>query len=319
MPVQTLLERTRARQAREAFASTRSSSPPLHGSPTFTPNPLPTLDFNATPNLSVVQRKAFGDRVLKKIKLESNPQAEFVQFVEMANQDECDALQVAYTLRLTDMISKSMQETVVNWTPPKSLEKALCPLIYALLLIPNVKFYSGNLTSTLMITESLAPNSDIENIAALTQRLLTSHAKSFNATLTIYFRIALIRYHVEQKHPPNAFCGKVDDDLEELYKDGPQAVVENLKTLYEDDVEAHGDQAESDFTISTEIVGEKRPKWYRHVHHNTPKIQRVGKVRATKRKRDSEEEEEEDELAHQGEEQEPENAPVDHDVQNPSD
>ena len=74
----------------------------------------------------------------------------------------------------------------------------------------------------------------------------------------------------------------------------------NFKTLYEEDVSKYGDPADSKHTVSTDIVGEKRPKWYASLHANAPKVQRV-KVRAAKRRRDDSDDERDDTGAHEEE------------------
>ncbi|KAK7013589.1 hypothetical protein R3P38DRAFT_2788468 [Favolaschia claudopus] len=110
-------------------------------------------------------------------------------------------------------------------------QKLLRPIIHAALLMPNIKYYSGNLSSTIMtvaetsnvkqmpnddeerdalaswlnkeinnaryqlkktIAESLTPGNELKNIAVLTDRLISKLGKQFNATLSIYLRVAFI-------------------------------------------------------------------------------------------------------------------------------
>ncbi|KAK7035084.1 hypothetical protein R3P38DRAFT_2772113 [Favolaschia claudopus] len=199
--------------------------------------------------------------------------------------------------------------------------------------MPNIKYYSGNLSSTIMtvaetsivkqmpnddeerdalaswlnkeinnaryqlkktIAESLTPGNELKNIAVLTDWLISKLGKQFNATLSIYLRVAFIRAEIVKNHKADKFWAAADDELEKMHNRGPQGFVDDLTTLYEEDIEAHGDPANSKCTPSTEIVGDKKPRWYQPLHDNVSKIQRIKIRTASKRKRGDEEEDEEE-------------------------
>ncbi|KAK7012713.1 hypothetical protein R3P38DRAFT_1580776 [Favolaschia claudopus] len=347
----SLQERTALRKQRQAAQQrqddTRSSSPPPQtpGFPTrlpnlnitgITPNPFTSgTSSNATVSSSIATRRLMGDRIRKKVKLEPSSEAEFTQFIETTSSEEREALLHASILRLTDLHATSAQAKASNYTPSKTLEKSLRSIIHTALLMPNIKYYSGNLSSIIMtvaetnvkqmpkdddeqdalaswlnkeinnaryqikktIAESLNPGNELKNIAVLTDRLFSKLGKDFKPTLSVYMRLAFIRAEIAKNHKADKFWGIVDDELEGMHKHGPAGFVDDLTTVYEEDVENHGDPANSKCAPSTEMVGDKKPRWYQSLHDNVSKIQRIkARIAATKRKRgdDGEEDEEDD-------------------------
>ncbi|KAK7033798.1 hypothetical protein R3P38DRAFT_731362 [Favolaschia claudopus] len=127
----SLQERTRRRLMRQSQNQSNTPSP----APSSSPGPSPTTPLTpltglgllpigpntsnlSTPNpftngtsvnataqhSSIATRRAFAERILKKLKLDGESRAEFMQYIETTNQEERDALQVAFTLRLGDKI-----------------------------------------------------------------------------------------------------------------------------------------------------------------------------------------------------------------------
>ncbi|KAK6966744.1 hypothetical protein R3P38DRAFT_2815807 [Favolaschia claudopus] len=367
----TLQQRTLLRKQREAAqqrpegeqdpVTSRSSSPLPPQTPVL-PDRISSLNLNATPNpftsgtssnatnatnttMSIGGRRLIGDRIRKRVKLEGSSEAEFTQFIETMNPEEPEAYSIAYLLRLTDLHKKSIQEVALSWTPSKNLSKSLRAIIQAALLMPNIKYYSGNLSSIIMtaadaggikqlpkedddcdalaswlngeinngryllkktITESLSPGHELANIADLTDRLVAKLGKQFSPTLGIYFRIAFIRSEIKKNHKGDKFWGAVDDELDKMHASGSEEYIDDLYM-----------RKTSTHTLSTDMIGEKKPNWYQLLHDNLSKIQRI-KVRA-KRKREEEEEEEEDqepadksgENSEERENQDPNGAPGD--------
>ncbi|KAK6991825.1 hypothetical protein R3P38DRAFT_2803520 [Favolaschia claudopus] len=221
-------------------------------------------------------------------------------------------------------------------------QKTLREIMQVALLMPNIKYYIGNLTQTVItvaetaavklmpkeeedrdtlaawlnnqinnaryqlkktITTSLSKDSGMQNIADLAAHLF-SKRKYFSPTLSVYFRIALIRAEIQKNHHVDHFWSKVDDELQKMHEGGPEALVADLETCYEEDVDAFGDPSKSKCTPSTEMVGEKKPAWYRALHANVAKIQRV-KLRTAPGKRKREEDDEADDSDKEPEDSEP--------------
>jgi hypothetical protein len=139
----------------------------------------------------IAQLKNFGDRTLKRIKLSDESEAEFKRYLEVRmppipfmiqivtcfqtnSKEERDALQFIHTLELKDMLVKSSEERSENWTPSSKLavraflarntlrshsplsQKQIRKFIHALLLLPNIQYYSGTVESTVIVRLSLS-------------------------------------------------------------------------------------------------------------------------------------------------------------------
>ncbi|KAJ7834765.1 hypothetical protein B0H14DRAFT_1155267 [Mycena olivaceomarginata] len=296
MSAQSFIERSRQRRARESQPDTpRSSSP----DPTVSsPNPfaapstfaLPSNPANRTSTL-----RNFSEQALKRIKLDTDSEAEFRTYIEMPNQEERNAMQFLHTLQVEALLNKSLQVRISTWKSSPSLLKNIRKFIWALLLLPNVQWYAGTNENTIIqamrnsnisdlpplesaecevlvkdvareysvqrstlkkkITDTIGKKIDI---ATLTADLL-AHCEHVHATLGLYFRIALIRHHCTQTHTNAAFWPNVDKDLAEMRQEGPDEVVSVLQIMYEDDIKVHGDPAKSQLKTGNG-VGTRQPE-----------------------------------------------------------
>ncbi|KAJ7795257.1 hypothetical protein B0H14DRAFT_3555210 [Mycena olivaceomarginata] len=323
MSAQSFIERSRQRRARESQPETpRSSSP----DPTVSsPNPftapstfaLPSNPANRTSTL-----RNFGEQALKRIKLDTDSEAEFRTYIEMPNQEERNAMQFLHTLQVEALLNKSLQVRISTWKSSPSLLKNIRKFIWALLLLPNVcrderEHDHWSSTQQAMRNSNISDHPPLESaecevlvkdvareysvqrstlkkkitdtigkkidIATLTADLL-AHCEHVHATLGLYFRIALIRHHCTQTHTNAAFWLNVDKDLAEMRQEGPDEVVSVLQIMYEDDIKVHGDPAKSQFKTGNG-VGTGSPKWLQHLHALAPLVQRFSRRQGTKRRR----------------------------------
>jgi hypothetical protein len=85
MPTETLLERSRRRaQAAQAAVETpRSSSPLRDATAGSSPNPFAPPSQLSNPLANRTNLRAIGDRLLKKVKLDVETEAEFRKFIEV--------------------------------------------------------------------------------------------------------------------------------------------------------------------------------------------------------------------------------------------
>ncbi|KAJ7803251.1 hypothetical protein B0H14DRAFT_3487676 [Mycena olivaceomarginata] len=274
--------------------------------------------------IPLTQLKNFGEHALKRYKLLDKSEAEFRQYLETSTKDERGVLQFIHTLRTEDMLAKSTEEHVENWTPSTKLAKNIRKFIYALLLLPNIQYYSGTVESTVInamwsssvkdlptsnsfncdqLTSFVArefslarhaikktiqtsidkhKGTDIRPVAALATELL-KHAPNVNVTLGLYFRLVLICSHVVQNHPISEFWNKVDEQLDELHREGPENFVIALETLYEDDLELYDDPTQPKNSRLATMLGTPAQSGSR-ISALAPKIQHVAKKQGTKRK-----------------------------------
>ncbi|KAJ7456257.1 hypothetical protein B0H11DRAFT_1925788 [Mycena galericulata] len=340
MPVSTkdLLERSKRKRAERQNAPPPPSTP---SSPALPPTSglqlLPPLfDLNSTPGplsttpvstlgvrgTSMAQLKSFGERELKRVKLEPPTESDFRTYLATGNKDERDALQAMWTLQVRDQLSRLTQNTAEAWTPSSALEKALRRNIYSLLLLPNVHLYAGTLGDVILVamrsvgTPEL-PDSDsvhvdelvawlneeisqaryaikkkiIENsrsnIADMAEELLSiTHARHVPHTLGLYMRLALLRRHLAFKHSGNMFWGKVDDEMEESRQGGAQGLMDLLEEIYEDDIQQFEDPSKTEHTLkSFADPNFNCPRWLRELHKVAPQVKRLSKQKGKNKKR----------------------------------
>lgn len=174
MSTQSLLARGKQRKERRLQENQTQFSSPLAtpGSATAQLPPLGgTLGFDSSPNpfsngasahsalapsmhlgIPLTQLKNFGERALKRYKLSDESEAEFKRYLEVrlpptmillsfmlncaqtSTKDERDVLQFIHTLRTEDMLAKSTEERVENWTPSTKLAVCSSTLIYTVII-----------------------------------------------------------------------------------------------------------------------------------------------------------------------------------------
>ncbi|KAJ7306670.1 hypothetical protein DFH08DRAFT_824623 [Mycena albidolilacea] len=323
----SLLQRSRDQRARRSqqavFETPQPSSPSLD--PTSSPNPFVAPSTLTLPLATRTnQLRNFGEQALKKIKLDTESEAEFRTYIETSNPDERNAMQFLNTLQVKAFLSKSLQDRVTTWKSSPSLLKNIRKFVWALLLLPNVHWYAGTNENTIIEamrnsnTPDLPPSDSTEceglikdvareysvqrstlkkkiadtlvgkkvDIATLTASLVV-HSEHVNATMGLYLRVALIRLHCSQGHSTAAFWPKIDEQLAELRNEGSEELVSALQIVYEDDIETHGDPAKSEFKTGA-AVSSANPKWLRNIHSLAPLIQRFSRQQGTKRRRPAE-------------------------------
>ncbi|KAJ6575864.1 hypothetical protein B0H10DRAFT_1938765 [Mycena sp. CBHHK59/15] len=127
------------------------------------------------------------------------------------------------------------------------------------------------------VKESMEKDSPFENIAALSHKLIKS--TNVKATVQLYQRVALIRWCLKE-YPTvedDDFWPKVDETIAKFRKDSNNQDELNLcfNTIYEDDKEAHGDPAKTDFkTVESEGV----PGWQATLHKHARNVQPMPKA-----------------------------------------
>ncbi|KAJ7729681.1 hypothetical protein DFH07DRAFT_936061 [Mycena maculata] len=340
----TLLERAALRRQQEqqntpsqppaqsSASSSLPNNPQLDSSPL---NPFvnaPSYVLATRPGGSQARLRAFGDRALKRVKLEEESAAEFNRYLETTDPEERNTLQFMHTLALKDMLNKSVEERGQTWEPSAKLAKTIRKFIWALLLLPNIQYYSGTVESAVISAMRACNVKELPKADSLECDELTSHVgKEFSnaryamkkailasrnakkiatrniadlaadilrhcsdvkATRGLYMRLALLRQHTTQGHTPSEFWTKVDDELEELHNSGPVLFVESLDIAYSDDIQTYGDPATSNNRIGSDIT-ESSPKYLQQLSSLAPKIQR-SKKQGTKRRRQADPEEEEE-------------------------
>ncbi|KAJ7078982.1 hypothetical protein C8R43DRAFT_965920 [Mycena crocata] len=312
------------------------SSPLLPPTPgAATPLPPLNLDFASSPfanslaltanalnirgGTSMAQLKNFGERELKRAKLNAATESEFRAYITTNSKDEHDVLAVLWTLQLRDQISKLTQDTTESWSPTRVLEKASRHFIYSLLLLPNLQLYSGTLAEAILLAMRAVNTPDLPsadsihvdelsswlgdeisqaryaikkkniglNVADLAAELLSqAHAQHVPATLGLYMRLALIRRNVAQKHNANKFWGKIDEEMEAFRAEGSQAFIDAIQDLYEADVAQYSDPSSTDHTLqSFADPNFACPRWLRELHSVALQVKALPKQKSKSRKR----------------------------------
>ncbi|KAJ7879258.1 hypothetical protein B0H14DRAFT_2566857 [Mycena olivaceomarginata] len=276
----------------------------------------------------IAQLKNFGDRTLKWIKLSDESESEFKRYLETNSKDERDALQFIHTLELKDMLVKSSEERSENWTPSSKLAKQIRKFIHALLLLPNIQYYSGTVESAVI---TAMRSSNIKDLPA---------ADSFDCDQLTSFvarELSLARYAMKRTiqtsmdKTKGAEIHHITAMAAELLKHAPNVnatyglyfrlalirshitqnhtaaefwtkVDEQLQELHLESPEEFVGALETLYEEDLElypIEGDQRrrgkPQWLQNLSAVAPKIQFVSKKQGTKRKRRQVEPEEEDE------------------------
>ncbi|KAJ7866240.1 hypothetical protein B0H14DRAFT_3442510 [Mycena olivaceomarginata] len=165
MSAQSFIERSRQRRARQSQPETpRSSSPdPTVSSPNpfAAPSNFMLPDNPATWTISF---RNFGEQALKRIKLDTDSEAEFRTYIEMPNQEERNAMQFLHTLRVEALLDKSLQVRISTWKSSPSLLKNIRKFIWAILFLPNVQWYAGMVENTII---QAMRNSNISDLPPL--------------------------------------------------------------------------------------------------------------------------------------------------------
>ncbi|KAF7344328.1 hypothetical protein MSAN_01913700 [Mycena sanguinolenta] len=329
-----LLERSRRKRAnRENPPPTSStpSSPSLPPTPGLQPLP-PLFNLNSTPapgstalsirGTSMVQLKNFGERELKRIKLEPSTESNFRTYLATTSKDERDAMQAIWTLRVWDQLNWLTQNTAEAWTPSAGLEKAAHRNIYSLLLLPNVQLYAGTVGDIVLAAMRAVGTADLpdadsihvdelitwlgeevsqaryaikrkiidnarSNVADMAAELFSiTHARYVPHTLGLYMHLALLRRLLGLKHSVNTFWGKVDDEMEEFRKGGSQAFVDLMEDIYEDDVRDFKDPSTTEHVLkSFSDPSFVCPQWLRELHKLAPQVKCLPKQKSKKCKR----------------------------------
>ncbi|KAJ7738440.1 hypothetical protein B0H14DRAFT_3516015 [Mycena olivaceomarginata] len=292
------LRKQRRLQENSAPSSDRGSSPaPVSMSlpPAGGMNPGGSLGVDSSPNpfsngsssnmfpaptrmgLPLIpQLKNFGDRTLKRIKLSDESESEFKRYLETNSKDERDALQFIHTLELKDMLVKSSEERSENWTPSSKLAKQIRKFIHALLLLPNIQYYSGTVESA-VIDLPAADSFDCDQLTSFVARELSLARYAMKRTIQtsmdktkgaeIHHITAMAaellkhapnRSHITQNHTAAEFWTKVDEQLQELHLESPEEFVGALETLYEEDLELYPIEGDVKFKVGSNFVSKKQ-------------------------------------------------------------
>ncbi|KAJ7209292.1 hypothetical protein GGX14DRAFT_395398 [Mycena pura] len=340
MPPSTkeILERAKRRRQNVLPPLSTPSSPGFPPTPSFQPLPsLFDLDSTSGPSsatpishpgtlsirgTSMTQLKNFGERELKRVKLDPCTESDFRTYLATTSKDERDALQAIWTLQVRDQLCKLTQNTAEAWTPSSALEKAARRNIYSLLLLPNIHLYAGTLGDVILVAMRAVgtpdlPDSDsvhvdelitwlgeeisqaryaikkkiIENARAnvteIAEELLSLvHTQQVPHTLGLYMRLVLLSRHLGFKHSANAFWGKVDDELEAFREGGSQSFVDLMEVIYEDDVREFGDPSKTEYTAkSFTDPNFTCPRWLRELYKVAPQVKRLPKQKSKSKKR----------------------------------
>ncbi|KAJ6480442.1 hypothetical protein C8R45DRAFT_1101016 [Mycena sanguinolenta] len=233
---------------------------------------------------------AFGNLVKHQVHLSEKSGVAFDQFLRLRSSDERNVVLFAHILELLDMtrkmekaeqyeISQSLSTRIRNYTrafvysPQLSAYRGIEAAEHVLLAMresngsdlppesdtASVKMvlshigekatYYRNVVKT-VVTSSLQPNSPLENIAALTNKLI--NGTQIKATTQLYVRLAFIRTIMYQYPWLNeeTFWLKVDDVI--LHNSKNCKTKEELDGLYNlyyrDDIKLHKDPAETPHT-----------------------------------------------------------------------
>ncbi|KAJ7852594.1 hypothetical protein B0H13DRAFT_1904495 [Mycena leptocephala] len=264
----------------------------------------------------MAQLKNFGERELKRVKLDPCTESDFRTYLATTSKDERDALQAIWTLQVRDQLSKLTQNTAEAWTPSSALEKAARRNIYSLLLLPNIQLYAGTLADVILLAMRAAgtpdlPDSDSVHVDELTawlgeeisqaryaiKKKIIENARANVAemaealhiphTLGLYMRLALLRRHIGLNHSANAFWGKVDNELEAFREGGTQSFVELLEDIYADDIEQFNDPS------TTEYAGNLSPTRTSPARAGSESFKRLPKQKSKTKKRKRSEDDDE--------------------------
>ncbi|KAJ7782482.1 hypothetical protein DFH07DRAFT_949281 [Mycena maculata] len=138
-------------------------------------------------------------------------------------------------------------------------------------------------------------DSDTRNIAVVANQALSRFCPQLKLSLAVFYCIAFIRRHIDKGHPNGKFWILLDDELEDINKDGPVAYVESMEICYEDDIAKYGDPATTKLKVAPDCLGDKPLKWVRALNSLGPNVQRVD-TKKRKRARAATEDDDGDDL-----------------------
>ncbi|KAJ7331559.1 hypothetical protein DFH08DRAFT_966542 [Mycena albidolilacea] len=313
MSTQSILERARARRAQEAERALETPHPaipsvlPSESEPASSPNPFATafppshsLGQNNQPT-RLSQLRNFGEKALKKVKLDTDCEAEFRTYIETPNQDERNVMQFLHTLRLESLLNKSLQTHISTWKSSPALLRTMRKFIWAMLLLPNVAYYAGTNENTIIeaMRKSNIPDLppvdsiECEGLVKDVAREYSVQRSTFNTQVSetlpdkkvdIATLSAALVAHSEHVNATLEFWPKVDKELFNLRAGGSGDLVTALQIIYEDDGQTHGDPAKYKHKTG-DGVGQGSPSWLRNLSSLVPHIQRFSRRQGTKRKR----------------------------------
>ncbi|KAJ7866210.1 hypothetical protein B0H14DRAFT_2573485 [Mycena olivaceomarginata] len=305
------------------------SSPIPARNPAINPNPFAapsTFTLPDNPATRTISLRNFGEQALKRIKLDTDSEAEFRTYIEMPNQEERNAMQFLHTLRVEALLDKSLQVRISTWKSSPSLLKNIRKFIWAILFLPNVQWYAGTVENTIISMQQAMRNSNISDLPPLESTecdiLVKDVAREYSVqrstlkkqiTETIGKKIDIatltadLLAHSSSLYPGpynTVFWPNVDKALAEMRQEGPDAVVSVLQIVYEDDIKTHGDPAKSQHKTGNG-VGTGSPKWLQQLHALAPLVQRFSRRQGTKRRRPASFDEEEEDNRDGDEPEEP--------------
>ncbi|KAJ7827759.1 hypothetical protein B0H14DRAFT_2595076 [Mycena olivaceomarginata] len=244
---------------------------------------------------AALETPRLGERALKKVKLDSETEAEFRTYIETTSQDERHMMQFLHTLQVESMLIQSLQVPVSAWKSSpallESMRKSDVPNLPPVdsagcdgLVKDVAREYSVQRSTFKKKVNDTLPNKKID-VATLTASLV-AHSEHVNATLGLYHRVAFVRLLSTRGYSNAEFWTKVDDELAALHAGAPEDRVLALQIAYEDDIQAHGDPANSKHKTGTGVESNS-PRWLRNLNTLVPQIQRFSRRQGTKRKRPS--------------------------------
>ncbi|KAJ7434574.1 hypothetical protein B0H11DRAFT_2258246 [Mycena galericulata] len=287
-------ERERAEASTPAPNDSRSSSPPIDqpDSPNpFAPMPLRRTTSQNTPAEMAIMKSA-GECALKSRKLNDDAQADFKRFLETPHPLEREAMSYLTVLEVRGLLQDNTEKSQQRWEPSKEILKIFKKTMRAFLVMPNLQYYGGSLPATIieamrksdvpglpdddaLIKDQLSHQLSVDknmikatikksmgadtpkaerNIAYVTAKILNSFGGPVEATLSLYYRFALIRTELGNNHANDAFWSEVDKVLEDFHEDGAAEFVLCMEENFKDDIANYGDPAKTDFKLAANAI-----------------------------------------------------------------
>ncbi|KAF8990956.1 hypothetical protein BDZ89DRAFT_1151734, partial [Hymenopellis radicata] len=132
-----------------SFLLPRPMDPPALNTPNpFVSTPTPYVASSMVSSAS--RLKATGERLLKKVKLSDEDQAVFRDFCETTDPQEQSAMLMIHMLKVQSLLRTVQEDKAETWKPSKTLAKMIRMHCKALLLLPNLRFFSGTLEATII-------------------------------------------------------------------------------------------------------------------------------------------------------------------------
>ncbi|KAF9009783.1 hypothetical protein BDZ89DRAFT_1078389 [Hymenopellis radicata] len=93
-----------------------------------------------------------GERLLKRFKLDEEHQAEFRDYCQTPSAEERDALLMLNILEVKALLNKTLNVKTEEWKPSPQLTKHIKLYVHAIILLPNLRYYSGTIVSAVLAT-----------------------------------------------------------------------------------------------------------------------------------------------------------------------